>query len=59
MTELERARQAIELVIISLRLRGKHETAKALENYEANLKAEFAQSKPKRKRVKSNHGSNS
>ncbi len=52
MNELERARQAIELVIISLRVRGKHETAKALENYETNLKAELVKTKPKRKRVK-------
>lgn len=71
MTELERARQAIELVVISLRMRGKHETAKALENFEENLKLQFlvqsnttknvaaTKPKPKRKRVKSGHGDNS
>ena len=59
MTELERARQAIELVVISLRMRGKYETANALENYEKNLKAQFVEAKPKRKRVKSGHGDNS
>jgi hypothetical protein len=52
MTELERARQAIDLLVISLRLRGRYETATALEKYETNLKAELEKAKPKRKRVK-------
>lgn len=54
MSELERARQALERVILVLRMRNKHETAQALENYEANLRAEIEASQPKRrtKRVK-------
>ena len=54
MSELERARQALERVIVVLRMRNQHETARALENYEANLRAEIETSQPKRrtKRVK-------